>query len=353
LQGQPAGREADGFSRPLEQALDPLPLGSLSAAALHQPLLARMGCRCLSDLRRLPREGMARRFGADLLAAVDQAYGLRPAAFAWLAMPEVFASRLELPGRVESAAALMFAARRLLLQMCGWLAARQAGTRRFVLSWQHDFHRAESTGAGELEVRTAEITRDAGHLARLLDELLARVRLEAPVGEIALSCGEAEPLVLANRPLLPGADESGEGESLAQLLERLSARLGAGQVLRPMLRQDHRSQCKQAWYPATQEKPPEPRWPEPEASRWPEPSWLLSEPRPLAVRRERPCYRGPLELLSGPHRIESGWWDTSQPPEPARDYFVAFNQRAGLLWVYRQNRDEGSASGWFLQGIFG
>ena len=351
--------QADGLSRPLASILDAVPLGSLSAAAEHEPLLARLGCRRLGELRRLPREGLSRRFGAGLLAAMDQAYGLRPSAHAWLALPEVFEARVELPGRVESAPALMFAARRLLLQMCGWLAARQAGMRRFVLGWRHDFHRAGTEGAGELEVRTAETTRDAEHLSRLLGELLARVRLAAPVGEITLRCDEAEPLVLANRLLLPGPDELREGESLPQLLERLSARLGADQVLRPVLRQDHRPQCRQAWYPATQEKPPQPRWPEHEELRWPEPSWVLPEPRPLAVRRDRPFYRGPLELLSGPHRIEAGWWDTSRQPEAARDYFVAFNQRAGLLWIYRQQqpRSEQPGSiaegGWFLQGIFG
>jgi hypothetical protein len=35
---------------------------------------------------------------------------------------------------------------------------------------------------------------------------------------------------------------------------------------------------------------------------------------------------------------------------------VAFNERAGLLWVFRERRSgpgDAAAAGWFLHGIFG
>jgi protein ImuB len=122
---------ADGFAGPLHQLLDRLPIESVSAVAVHQPVLARLGCRTLGEVRRLPRGGMSRRFDAQILLALDQAYGLRPNAHEWVALPESFAAKLELPGRVDSASALMFGAHRLLLQLCGWLAARNAGTTAF------------------------------------------------------------------------------------------------------------------------------------------------------------------------------------------------------------------------------
>jgi hypothetical protein len=42
-------------------------------------------------------------------------------AYPWVELPETFTAKLELPGRVDTAPGLMFGARRLLLQMGGWL----------------------------------------------------------------------------------------------------------------------------------------------------------------------------------------------------------------------------------------
>lgn len=357
----PTARAALAFARseppsaraPWRQRLDAMPLAALSAAAEHEALLERLGCRTLGQVHALPRAGLSRRCGAALVEALDQAYGERPESFDWLALPEVFDARLELPGRVEEAGALMFGARRLLLQMCGWLTARHAGVRHFVLHWRHDFHRPGVDDAGALEVRVAELTREPDHLCRLLGELLAHVSLAGPVGELGLRADEVEPLVPESRGLALDASRAvREGASLAQLLERLSARLGQERVLRPVLCSDHRPEAMQRWVPATGWQPASrpPAMPE----GLPQPGWLLAQPLPLQTRQNRPLHHGTLQLLAGPHRIEAGWWAV-QPGAPgrvARDYFVAYNPRAGLLWIYRERVPAGTA-GWFLQGVFG
>jgi protein ImuB len=86
-----------------------------------------------------------------------------------------------------------------------------------------------------------------------------------------------------------------------------------------------------------------------------------------------------LRLLAGPHRFEAGWWLAAgeegddaachgNPGNPAtastglalRDYFVAHNDVAGLVWVFRERlapHAGGPAAAapqrWFLHGIFG
>lgn len=336
------------------ERLDRLPLHAVTAVARQVPMLSRLGCACLGDVRRLPRAGLARRFGAELLAALDQVYGHRPDTFEWLSLPDTFEARLELPGRVDNAPALMFGARRLLLQLTAWLAARHAGVRSLVLHWQHDFRPQEADDAGQLPVRTAELTRDVEHLSRLLSEMLAHVRLAAPVGELRLTADEIEALPGEAQalPLQPGAARR-EGESLQHLLERLSARLGAQRVLRPVLRPDHRPEAMQQWVCASQwaaltsRVAAPPAWPTDDAGRMPQPTWLLPEPLPLAVIDNRPHHAGPLQLLSSAQRIESGWWDGDEGL--ARDYYIAHSERAGLLWIYRE-RPPGL--GWYLHGVF-
>ncbi|MDE2083038.1 MAG: DNA polymerase Y family protein, partial [Burkholderiales bacterium] len=82
------------------------------------------------------------------------------------------------------------------------------------------------------------------------------------------------------------------------------------------------------------------------------PVWLLPEPLPLAERDELPQLEGqPLQLVSGPERIETGWWDG----EPAlRDYYIAQAADGSLVWVYRTRLPAPAGDGpWFLQGRFG
>ena len=56
---------------------------------------------------------------------------------------------------------------------------------------------------------------------------------------------------------------------------------------------------------------------------------------------------GALELLAGPERIESGWWDGA---DVQRDYYIASDAHGARLWIYRECA---GAKQWFLHGIFG
>lgn len=343
---------ANGMRKPLPELLDALPIEALSATAPHRITLAQLGCRTLGELRRLPRGGIGRRFGKELLNALDQVYGLRPEAHRWIELPETFSARLELMARVETAPALLFGARRLLVQLCGWLAARHAGTTAFVLRWAHDAMRTRSAGdGGELTIRTAQPMRDVEHLCRLLAEHLARVALQAPVGDLELAAVDVVPLEEHSASLLPGPKN--DGESLALVLERIAARLGPQRVLRPVLLEDHRVEWAQHWQPAP--KPlPRLRVAPPLI---PQPTFLLPRPLRLAIREHRPLYQGPLMLLTGPHRIEGGWWhrlddDTAQETRHVeRDYWVALSEHAGVLWIF-QERLAGEATAWYLHGSF-
>jgi protein ImuB len=343
---------SNGFAKPLDEVLDALPLECLTAVQAHRATLARLGCRTLGQLRALPRGGLSRRFDGELLAALDQAYGLRPEAHAWVVLPETFKARLELMARVELAPALLFGARRLLLQMSGWLAARHAGVSTFTLSWCHDVMRSRSAGdGGQLNVRTATATRDIEHLTRLVAEYLAKVELLAPVGDLALVADEVHALEEKSASLLP--DTQAAGESLALLIERIAARLGPQSVLRPVVLEDHRIEWMCHWQPA-----PEPR-PRKRARTvpWPQPSFILPEPLRLMTRDHRPIYPGVLQLLVGPHRVEGGWWDRTVEEGEARtrnvvrDYWVALSEHAGVLWIY-QTRLADDETAWFLHGTF-
>ncbi|HEY4974508.1 MAG TPA: hypothetical protein VII41_12925, partial [Steroidobacteraceae bacterium] len=67
--------------------------------------------------------------------------------------------------------------------------------------------------------------------------------------------------------------------------------------------------------------------------------------RPGALLHEVRGIDAPSELLSGPERIESGWWDGG---DATRDYYVARAEDGARLWVF-QDLAEGA---WYLQGLW-
>ena len=237
--------------------------------------------------------------------------------------------------------------------MCGWLAARRAGTTAYTLRWCHDVMRAKDAGdGGELTVRTAEPTRDVEHLCRLLAEHLARVQLLAPVGDLALQAIDVRPLEELSASLLP--DPVPHGEALNLVLERVAARLGPERVLRPVLQEDYRLEWMQHWQPAPHPLPRKPA----AALDMPQPTFVLAEPLLLATKGPRPMYQGVLRLLAGPHRVEGGWWHRTVDAQGGeamlnvqRDYYVALSPHAGVLWIF-QARLASEQTAWYLHGMF-
>jgi protein ImuB len=332
----------------LNARLAALPAALLDSARPHLATLESIGVRTLRDLVQLPRAGLARRFGKALLIELDRAFGRQPEPRPWFDMPLAFEARLELLAQVENAESLLFAARRLIVQLGGWLNARHAAVQAFELLGQHD-----DRPATRLNVRLADASRDIGRLTGLLRETLAVTRLPAPVHTLELRCDEITPLPAANGEMFPVPASSREG--LGRLIERLQARLGRTQVQRLLIAQDHRPEA--AYRIESVEHLPRGGAGDPKppttavGGALPRPLWLLGRPIALSERNNRPYWHGPLTLLAGPERIESGWWDDALIQ---RDYFIATDDSDLLLWIYRERLpDARSHQGWFIHGKFG
>ena len=325
----------DGDS--LRRHLDALPVSVLPDKTATA--LMRFGVRTLAEARRLPTAALARRVGEEALQCIARAFGDLPDPRADFIFPERFALPLPLPAAVENAAALLFAARRLTAALAGWLAARQAGVREFTLRLLH--LRTET----RLVLPFAELTADGTRFERVLRERLERMALDAPVESLCLEAAQVAVLPGSSRSLLDdGVDTSAGQENIGALLERLSARLGEQQVYQLVAHNDHRPECASRRVRlfgkhAVHESAPLPR-----------PLWLLDPPEALREVDGHPYRHGPLQLLTGPERIESGWWDSGESiGDVRRDYFIALERDAAWLWIYRECRAPG---GWFLQGYF-
>jgi protein ImuB len=308
-----------------------------------------IGCTTLGELRRLPRPGLQRRCGGALLELLDAAYGLSPELFEWIAPPDTFHARLELFDRIEDAELLLAAARRLLLQLTGWLCARQLAVERITLKLEHERGRV-ARPATIVEVALAEPAWRDEHLVRLLKERLAKLALDAPVIGLGLEALQVQPMAPPNESLFP--EPGGTEEDRMRMLELLAARLGADNVLQPLVKADYRPEQANVWVPVQQkvrDAARDARMP-PDVMSLPRPTWLLAKPIALLMRNHRPFYGSPLRMASNPERIEAGWWNGPQ----TRDYFIAEGQDHTLYWVYRERIGaEDAEPRWFLHGLFG
>lgn len=341
----------------MTQQLDRLPFPLLPAARTHREWLEGVGCHTLGDLRRLPRAGLQRRCGPLLLEELDRAYGAAPELFDWVEAPPRFLAGFELPDRIEHAEAVLFGARRLLLQMIGWLSARHLAVNRFVLRMGHERGRA-AIPPTLLDITLAEAAWQEAHLTRLLKERLGRIVLCAPVISLQLEALQTSVLAPPSASLFP--EPGGTPADYRRLLELLTARLGPEAVRTPVPQADYRPEIADRWLPAADTALPEAALPEQgdadpqgverlERTDCPErPFWLLRTPVALMLRDHHPFYGSRLRLLSSPERIEAGWWDEQFA---ARDYFVAEGEDAACYWIYRERDGQGGAR-WFLHGLF-
>ena len=345
----------------LPELLAPLPLTLVDLDDALRTTLADAGITTFGQAAALPRDGLARRGGDELVRTIDRVLGRVADPRSPFVPPPRFESKLDLPAPVRDTEALGFGVNRLVQELATWLTAHGLGVARLQLILAHErYVRQRGVPATVVPFALGAPARMPAHLLGVLRERLARVALPAPVESILLTSEETAPLAGRNLGLLPG-DEATAVE--VPLVDRLRARLGEDAVVRVAPHAEHRPEqaMRDAAISAVgSAKPTTKRQPKarpaktservtdplPEA---PRPLWLLAEPQPLAHLFETKPWISTWKLRDGPERIESGWWDGR---DVRRDYFVAENPLGELVWIYRDHRygiDDGE---WFLHGIY-
>jgi len=318
----------DGLALPqpgaMAQMLDRVPVRRARLPDDGGERLRCMGIRDLRTLRGLPRDAVRRRFGLPLLEHLDRLYGQADDPLAFHAPPDHFDARVELGYEVESHMALLFPLRRLIGDLCTYLSIRDGGVQRFVLRLEHD------VGHTDVDVGLLAPEREPAMLFELTRSRIERVQLDRPVVGVRLLARELPPFLPASRDLFD--TRSRQQLPWPQLRERLRARLGDEAVYRVAPAGDPRPE--RAWRRVEGddarigEAPPRP----------PRPAWLLPQPVPLRDPRPR--------IVSGPERVESGWWDGG---DARRDYYVLETSQGQRAWAFAPPGEQG---GWMLHGWF-
>jgi protein ImuB len=347
----PAGLDDKAFAKLFHD----LPVAALGIAPALSAELARAGLKRIGDLALRPRGPIAARFGADLIARLDELHGRsRSSISPRFAAPD-FVAEQRFVSPISQLEAVEATLKRLADDLVVLLERRMKGARRLELT----LFRIDGQ-AQRLRVAASRPLNEARAIERLFRE---RLRHGDPIDPgfgfdlIRLSCllaEDAEP----SQSEFERAFEAARAKDLADLIDRLGARLGPRRVTRQRLLDAHLPEHSVASRPAAAG---EIMGQGVEAAN--RPLRLFERPEPIEALAEVPD--GPplkfrwrrvlreVAAIEGPERIAAPWWRDAAAP--TRDYFRAEDASGRRYWLYREGLygSETARARWFLHGVFG
>jgi protein ImuB len=365
-----------------------LPLAALGLDEKTVADMARAGLRRIGDIALRPRAPIAARFGSAPVARLDALKGLERSSITPRFAPPDFCAERRFASPVQTFPAIEATLCKLADDLVVLLERQAKGARRIEL----ELHRVDGD-VRRIRVGASRPLNEARTIVRLIAERLASPDEEAidagyGVDLMRLACLAAEPLA-PSQTELERAHEAERARALAELLDRLSARLGARAVTRRELIEAHLPEQAEATAPATLGEARTrggatllPRSPSRDgrlstpyageggrASARPDegaparPLRLFVRPEPIEALAEVPD--GPplrfrwrrvlhdIAAIEGPERIAAPWW--RRDGAPTRDYFRAEDSQGRRFWLYREGlwgRETAQAK-WFVHGVFG
>ena len=366
-------------------AIAPLPVWSLRVDARVVAVLRGVGVETVEALLHLPRASVAARFGDGLLRRLDEALGaVAEVLVPFRPVPAVTCS-LRFGRATTRLDVLLEAFQRLLEEFCTELAQRGAGVRRVCVTLY-----GQAGGPHTVDVQTSAATRSPRRLRSLGRVRLESLRLPSAVQGMSVWTREVGPLAEWQDEFFDTGRRDTEG--LAELVDRLSVRLGPDGVRRVELVSDHQPEKGYRWgkrrnpgAPGQKRKKKGRRDEGTEGRRdWEKQKWGeegigvrpvvggggadggLDRPparpvrllrRPAAVAAVAVVPDGPpvwfewqgqrhdVAQAVGPERIETGWW---RGQHVQRDYYRVAGTTGGGFWLFR-DRVSGQ---WFVHGVF-
>ncbi|MGO4872296.1 MAG: Y-family DNA polymerase [Roseiarcus sp.] len=356
----PAGLSGKAFAKLYYE----MPVAALGLDDKTSADMARAGLRRIGDLALRPRAPIAARFGAETIVRLDALSGAtREAISPRFAAPDFCVER-RFASPIVAHEAVTATLCRLADDLAALLARRVKGARRLELT----LFRVDGD-VRRIVVGSGRPLGEARAMARLFAERLAggaEEEIDAGFGVdlMRLSCLLAEPLEPAQREW-ERAEEAERSARFANLLDGLSARLGARRVTRLEFIEAHipeqavvaapavlgaaRARGERSEIAAPAAAPTRPL----RLFERPEPIEALAEVPdgpPLRFRWRRVLHE--VAAIEGPERIAAPWW--RRPGAPTRDYFRAEDTFGRRFWLYREGLwgRETTQAKWFMHGVF-
>ena len=331
-------------------ALLPLPPAALRLEPLILERLQKLGFFTIRHFMGMGRQVLRRRFGEGLLLRINQALGNEAEPLQLLHPVEPYQERLPSLEPIRTATGIEIAIKTLLQMLCSRLQGDGKGLRTAVLKCYRVDGQLVKASIG-----TNTASHHTGHLFKLFELKIASIEPALGIELFTLDAPKVED-VSPEQEILWQAEGCGlEDKSLAELLDRLANKVGAGSL--------HRYLPQEHYWPERSIKPAL-ALREKRTTAWrndkPRPSLLLSRPERIEVTSMIPdyppmlfTYKGEVHYIKkadGPERIEREWWlDNGEH----RDYYYVEDHQGKRYWLFRSGHYTGSQAGqWFIHGFF-
>ena len=343
----------------MRSALAGLPLAALRIPPDAVQAFGRLGLRRIEDITGLPRAGLSRRFGADVLRRLDQAMGMEGEPVNPAASPVHFAIRISFPDPIGLLEDVVAGMDRLLPPLCAKLRAQNRGARTVRLEAQ----RVDGS-VGIVEIGLARASDAVDRIRPLLMLKLDQIDAGFGIDCLRLQAVVTEPVyAVQHRGHLEAAADVVARQTmdtaLDDLLGKLGTKLGQDMVIRLHPADSHIPEKSAMTLAAAWSAPADSPWPAPRAPRpivifRPE---AISTPPTDEPRMPPPLFRWrrrelALRVAVGPERLLPEWWlDDPDWRSGPRDYWRVEVIGGERLWLYYAHGAEMSG-GWFCQGVF-
>ena len=335
-------------------SLAPLPPAALRLPDETVAALRTLGFDSVGQIMAAPRAPMAKRLGTAVLRRLDQALGAVPEPIEPAVPADMPRTRQGFPEPIATPEDLARITGLLAQRLCEKLQQRGLGASRLDLVFQRIDGVAQA-----IRIGTAQPTRDAAHLTRLLAVQIETIDPGFGIESVCLSApltsrlgarqDASELAVVARTPDLSG------------LIDTLMNRLGPDRIFR--------MQPVHSDVPERSLRPIQPLaraegagWPD----RLPRPPRLFTPPRhveamallpdhaPVRFTWQKRSHR--VRRADGPERVFGEWWCHDAETWAVRDYFQVEDEAGQRFWLFRRGDGEHEATGdlqWFLHGMFG
>jgi protein ImuB len=330
-------------------ALHPLPPAALRLEPATIERLNKLGLTQIGMLIAMPRSALRRRFGPDLLLRLDQATGKEEETLLPLQPILPYQERLPCLEPIVTRGGIEIALQRLLETLSQRLEQAGKGLRTAVFKGYRVDGKIE-----QISIGTNRGSHNVAHLFKLFEIDIQTIEPALGIELFILEAPKVEDVSPLQETLWGGSGGL-EDIGVAELLDRLAGKLGAGVIHRYLPDQHHWPERSIKLASSLAEKP---------ATEWrtdiPRPIRLLAKPELVEVTAPIPDYppmlfryRGKLHKIikaDGPERIEREWW---LEDGPHRDYYIVEDEEGSRYWLFRSGHyGEDAHTRWFLHGFF-
>lgn len=318
----------------INQQLSRQTLTSTRLNEKHQTQLNRLGIENIGQLQQLPLAQLAKRFDRELIDYVGKLSGQLPSKVIFHHPEEVFDHYLELFYEVNDCQYLEKPLEKVYRLLQQFLCMR--GKLAFELTLNL-FPREQE--ALTINIAHAAGSDDAMSWLKLTQLKLEHIQLKAPIIAFSVKAKRTASKVALNGDIFNQQQTLYSHDELVAILQ---AKLGSQSVCNPQIDADARPEVASTLKPITANSKTQAARATVNESKSIyqlsdklRPSVLLPSPRVLTEA---------VDIVQGPERIVSGWWDKNPVK---RDYFLARDTQGKWLWLFRTPENQ-----WFVHGMF-